>query len=240
MIMYSAKSSSPHPAAGLSPKHILFQLGFIVMATVFCASTSAAQQIEAMKIVFSRSGPTIAPNSADAQPITLYKAGDKYSRIEYPDDPANHTHTLVITKEPDNWVINLVDHTAHHTLDPGPTFISRNLIVWSPKPRGAPDPYKAFRELEFGSEPAFFRQKGARDLGVRKMAGKNAKALAVKDGGTEVTLFLDPETDKPLQLDLTEDGKLALSFHYLEYNTGVSFDPTLFEVPKGTKVTEAK
>ena len=222
-----------------STKRFLFALGFFAAVSCLGVSTCSAQ-IEMLKIVFRRSSPQIAPESAEAKPMTLYIAGDKYTRIEYPVDPANHTQMLIITKEPDNWRINLVDRTAIHVLDPGPTFVSRNPIVWSPKPPGQPDPYEPFRDLEFGNETIFFRQNNPRDLGDRNIDGKNTKVSAIKAGGVEVTLFRDPEADKPVRIDLTKDGKPVMSFHYLQYDTKVPFDPTLFQLPEGIKVSEAK
>jgi len=222
-----------------STKRLLLALGFITAVSCLGASTCLAQ-IEMLKIVFRRSAPQIAPESTEAKPMTMYIAGDKYTRIEYPADPANHTQMLIITKEPDNWRINLADHTATHILDPGPTFVSRNPIVWSPKPPGQADPYERFRDLEFGNETIFFQQNNPRDLGVRNIDGKNTKAFAIKEGGVEVTFFRDAATENPVRIDLTKDGKPVMSFHYLEYDTKLPFDPALFQLPEGIQVSEGK
>lgn len=202
--------------------------------------TSSAQTIDMTKIVFRRAGPGITPDSANAKPTTMYIAGEKYTRVENAPDPVKHTHMLIITKEPDSWMIDLEKHIGRHMLDPGPTFVARNPILWIPKPPGEPDPDKAFQGLEFGNEAAFFRQNSPRDLGIRKIDGKDAKAFAIKSGAREVTLFLDPETEKPLQIDVTKDDKPDFSFRYLAYETNLKFDPALFELPEGLKVTEAK
>jgi hypothetical protein len=228
-------SYSPHRSG---TGHLL-QLGFFVAAISLSALTSSAQTIEMTKIVFRRIDPKLADSSA-AKPTTIYLAAEKYTRVENAPDPAQGKQILIITKEPDNWMINLADHTARHVLDPGPTFVARSPIMWHPKPPGEPDPDEAFRGLEFGNEATFFRQNSPRDLGERKLDGKNAKAFAIKSGAREATLFLDPETSKPLQLDVTRDGKADFSISYLSYQTDLPFDPALFELPEGLKITEAK
>ena len=221
-----------------SSARLLRSLAFLAGA-VFLSQTSSAQKIEMTKMVVRRSGPNIA-DSIESQPMSIYIVGDKYTRVELPPDPAHGRHMLVITREPDSWLINLVDHTATHLLDRGPTFISRNPIIWqAPKP-GQPDEDQVFRSLEFGKEELFFSGNHGRDLGSRKVDGKNAKALAVKSGNKEVTLYLDERTGKPVQIDLTKDGKLDLSFHYDAYETGLPFEPKLFEPPSELKITEGK
>jgi hypothetical protein len=129
------------------------------------------------KIVFRRISQDIVPDSFAAKPVTLYRVADKYSRIEEPPNPERGIHNLIISKEPDGWTINLLDKTARHLIDAGPTFSARTPIIWTPKPNGQPDPDKEFQDLEFGYEVRFFRQHKARDLGLRTVEEKECKAL---------------------------------------------------------------
>ena len=87
---------------------------------------------------------------------------------------------------------------------------------------------------------AFFRGHKARDLGLRKVEEKDCNALAIKSGAREATLLLDPETGKPVELEVTKDGKPDFSIRYLSYETDLPFDPSLFEPPPGLKITESK
>lgn len=212
----------------------------LVFAAVLIATTSPAQKLEMMKIVYRMTGPKIPADAPIAKPISLYRAGESYTRVEYPLDSSHNTQLLRITKEPDDWLINLADKSAKHMLDAGPSFVSRNPILWMPKPPGQPDPDERFKDLEFGNEAKFFLQNHARDLGVRKIDGKDAKSFVMKNGSREVTLFLDAETEKPVQMDVVKDGNPELSIHYLSYETNLEFDPALFEVPQGLKITETK
>jgi len=213
---------------------------FILAITCVCALTTAADDLGMTKIVFRNIRPDIAPDSFGAQPKTLYRVGDKYWRIEEVPDPAGGIHTLRITREPDAWVINLLDKTARHFIDPGPTFFARLPIILTLKAESQADPGKEFQDLEFGNEVRFFRGHKARDLGLRKVEEKDCNALAIKSGGREATLLLDPDTGKPVEMEVTKDGKPDFSIRYLSYETDLPFDPSLFEPPQGLKITESK
>jgi hypothetical protein len=221
-------------------RHTFLQHTFILAVTCICALATAQDELRMTKIVFRRVSPDIAPDSSAGQAVTLYRVADKYSRIEEPPNPERGIHNLIITKEPDGWTVNLFDKTARHRIDPGPTFFAHTPIIWTPKPNGQPDPDKEFQDLEFGNEVPFFRGHKARDLGPRKVEEKDCNALAIKSGGREVTLLVDPDTGKPAEIDVTKDGKPDFSIRYLSYETDLPFDPSLFEPPQGLKITESK
>jgi hypothetical protein len=212
---------------------------FILAITCVCALTTAADELGMTKIVFRNMRPDITPDSFGAQPKTLYRVGDKYWRLEEAPDPAG-IHTLRITREPDAWVINLLDNTARHIIDPGPTFFARLPIILTPKASGQADSDKEFQDLEFGNEVRFFRGHKASDIGLRKVEEKDCNALAIKSGAREATLLLDPDTGKPVEIEVTKDGKPDFSIRYLSYETDLPFDPSLFEPPQGVKITETK
>lgn len=86
----------------------------------------------------------------------------------------------------------------------------------------------------------FFRGHKAHDVGLRKVEEKECNALAIKSGEREVILLVDPATDKPVQMDFTKDGKPDFSIRYPSYETDLPFDPSLFELPAGLKITESK
>jgi hypothetical protein len=209
-------------------------------ATISAAGSISGQTIEMMKFVYRLSGPDFEENSSASKAITLYKAGDKYSRIEYPPDPITGDHIVGITKEPDAWTINLDKHTADHVLDAGPTFIARTPVIWSAQKGIGPGIEEFFKELEFGNEASFFQQNHPKDAGTRKIDGKDVKGLSLKNGAREVTLYLDSNTGKPLQIDVVKDGKPEISVHYISYETKLAFDPALFEIPEGLKITDRK
>jgi hypothetical protein len=218
-------------------KENLFLPAVIVLAI---ASALLADEPPMTKIVVRASGPEIPPESHSAKPRTLYLAGPKYGRVEEELDREHGLHVRFITNEPDNWIVNLVNKTVQHIVDRGPTFIFRAPVFWVPKPEGQPDPDKEFKDLEFGNEFQFFHDQGSQDLGQRQFEGKKCSVLSLKKGSTEVTLFVDLATRLPYQINVTIEGKPQVSYRYLEYKTNLPFQKSLFEPPKGVKITEAK
>ena len=194
-------------------------------------------QLQMTKIVCRYYGPKIAPSSPEARLNTVYRAGDKYERIEQSSDPAQKNGMLQITSEPDAWFVNLENHTAVHSLDKGPDFSIHHYIIWT-QPSHLPD--ADFLDLEFGKEAIFVRQAQAKEIGMRKVDNREAKAYLAKGGERDVALFFDPVTDKPLRIEVTKNGKPDMAVDYLEYETELPFDPALFELPKGIKITKQK
>lgn len=226
-----------------SPSHTLSstlrsQLILLVLLAAFLVPTGFGQTIEMMKLVVQRVGPGVKEGSRESQPITLYRGGDKYLRSEEPANPAEKVHLLKITREPDAWVINLMDQTAQHIVDPGPTFSARAPIFWLQKPSGDLDIDRELLGLEFGYEELFFRQNKPRDLGTRSIDGKESKASSIKIGAWEVTLFMDASTNKPVKIEAARDGKPEIGYRYISFETDLPFEPALFEPPAGLKISE--
>jgi len=98
----------------------------ILSLTVALSATLAAQQPATpktmTKIEVILQSPDSPEGSFAAKPRVMYFAGTAYGRVEEALDTVQNTHGLAIIHEPDFWMINLVDNTAHHAVDPGPTF----------------------------------------------------------------------------------------------------------------------
>jgi hypothetical protein len=216
------------------------KLFLLLIATAFVALRAETAEPSMTKIVTRMISPRVAQDSFAAKPKTLYRAGEKYARVEEQLDSEHGIHGLMITNEPNAWMINLTDKTGRHIVDPGPSFVMHAPVFWAAKQKGQPDPDKEFKDLEFGSEAQFFRQHGARDIGTRKVDGKDCKAFSIKSGSREVTLFLASNGDKPYQIDIMKDGKLDFSVRYISYDTNLAFQRSLFEPTKDVKITEAK
>lgn len=237
--MKNMKSISTIPARHFSERSKRFFLCLAIVASAIAVRSEAAEPAM-IRIITRRISTAIQPNSFSAKPKTFYLAGKKYARIEEDLDTALGIHGLIITNEPDAWMINLADNTGRHMVDPGPTFVVHAPIVWVAKPKGQPDPEKAFKDLEFGNETQFFSARGARERGMRKVDGKDCKALSLKRGTYELILLSDAQTGKPFQIDIIKDGRLDSSIRYLSYETNLPFRKSLFEPPKSVKLTEAK
>ncbi len=158
---------------------------------------------------------------------TLYRAGKKYSRLEEEPGTDNAQH-LIVTNEPESWVINLQEQTGKHYLDKGPEFSIRLPIFWGADGK----PERDFEGLEFGEEMEFFGKGHARNLGTRKVEGRTCKALSIVSGQHEVILYLERKTDRPYQIELIKFGRPVASVRYLTYEANLRFDASLFEPPK--------
>lgn len=191
------------------------------------------------KIVSRIISDSIPEGSFASKPKTLYRAGNKYSRTEEELDAENNIHALLIVNEPDTWMINLADKTARHIVDPGPTFNFHAPIVWVPARNGQAEENKDFKDLEYGNEVEFFRRHNPKIAGRPVAAGNTSKALSIKKGAREFVLLLSPD-NKPSQLDVLKNDKIEYSIRYLSYETNLPFEKSLFEPPKGLKISEAK
>jgi hypothetical protein len=119
---------------------ILILIGLLLCnAAAFAGSTNP----EVTRIVCRFVSPEIPPDSFGAKPRTIYIAGESYSRVEEELDSAHGIHGLIVISEPDSWMINLVDRSGRHIVDPGPTFIVHHRIMATDAPR-------ELANLEFG------------------------------------------------------------------------------------------
>ena len=161
----------------------------------------------------------VAGNPIPAKPKTMYLAGEKYARIEEEPDAKAGSHTLIVTNEPDNWIINLADKTGRHLWIPG-----RSL---SPMRRSsgqrADNRSRISSDLEFGAEMKFFGEGRALELKPRTIERQKCKALSIKTGPHEAILLLDPRTGKPFQIDLIKFERLVSSVRYRSYETDLPF-----------------
>jgi hypothetical protein len=177
------------------------------------------------RIVTRSVGPDIQLGSFRAQPMTLYRKGELYLRNEEAPDPDQRVHALTIVSEPDIWMVNRVDMTGRHVVDPGPIFVAHAPIVAG---QGVP---AAFMELEFGCEAAFAMGRG-REAGVRMVADKSARIYALQVGDRRLEILL---TDRgtPAEVAYYQGARTVLTIRYDAYETGLPDDPTLFQKPAG-------
>jgi hypothetical protein len=208
---------------------------FAVLCAALCFSAVASAAEPSMtKIVSQMSGPRIVATNPASKPKTVYLAGTKYCRVEEEPDALNFIQNLLITNEPDFWIINLADRTGRHSVDEGPTFDVHVPIFWGFG--GKPD--KNFPELEYGAEAAFFSKERAREVEPRTIDGRDCRVLSINGEESEVRLMLDRKTGLPVQMDLLGRGRVETTVRYLSYTTDLPFDPSLFQPPKGIEIRD--
>lgn len=202
-------------------------VGLLLPNAAFAGATGPS----VTKIVSRLISPQIPPDSFAAKPKTVYIAGDSYARIEEEPDPAHGIHGLIVISEPDSWMINLLDHSGRHIVDPGPTFIVHHNIL----EREAP---KEFASFEFGKEIAFMRTHKAVSLAPREIDHQRCEASQFKHEAYRIVLYSTSDTHIPFQLEIYKHGKLHFEVRYISYQTDLPFDASLFKPPSSITIME--
>src|SRR5512139_626287 len=77
----------------------------ILVSTAGAAQPAAANlpstSDEMVKVVFRSRLPGLPAGHTDAKPKTLYRVGERWGRLEHPDNPV--LHPMVIVASPDVW-----------------------------------------------------------------------------------------------------------------------------------------
>lgn len=203
---------------------------------IFLASGARAAEPTLTKIVVQMVTPSSVGEPIMDKPKTIYRGGDKYARVEEKVDPKAEDQRLIVTSEPDCWIINVNDKTGRHEVDHGPKFVTSAPIFWT----SSGQPEQDFVDLQFGRELEFFSKDRALELKPRMVDGKKCKALSIKTGDHEAILLLNPKNGQPLQIDLINYGRRAVTAKYLSYETDLPFKAALFQPPNDIKMTEAE
>ena len=201
---------------------------FVVLALALAGAPAAAEvcaPASLTKVVTRSVGPDIAPGTFRAAPVTLYRQGDRFVRIEEAADPAKGIHLLSVVAEPEIWMVNLADRTGRHIVDPGPSLIAHAPIVAG---QGVPP---EFAELEFGCEAAFAERRGY-DAGTRQVGGTLAKIRAVVIGSHRLEVLLSSQ-GAPVEVAYYRGERTILVIRYDAYQTRLPDTPELFRRPEG-------
>lgn len=190
------------------------------------------------KVSVQVQSPDVPADSFAAKPKVMYRAGSTYCRVEEQPDPAHGIHGLMIIHEPDVWLINLADKTARHVVDPGPTFICRMQILAGRLADLPEDEAKAVAALEFGLEDQFFAAHGAKFQPGPEMQGQKTMMAVLNFGESKLALFTYGSPSRPLAVAWMRGGKNDI-YWYSGYGE-MPFDASLFALPAGLRVTEAK
>jgi hypothetical protein len=181
--------------------------------------------------------PEIPKESFAAQPKRIYRSGSRYCRLEENPDLEHGIHGLLIMNEPDSWLINRLDKTAKHMLDPGPTFNCRMpMFADAQGIKSTEDLKQPLIQLEFGRELEFFHAgSGAAEPGP-VLQGKKTMAYRVQLGDSQLVLFTSGDPEAPVAV-VRKSDKTREIYWYGEY-IQQPFDAKLFAKPEGVKVEE--
>ena len=160
-------------------------------------------------------------------------------RVEENPDLEHGIHGLVITNEPDAWMVNRLDKTARHIVDPGPTYNCQlPMFVNGEEIKSAEDLNRQPMQLEFGRELEYFRPRSAAPNPGPALQGKPTMVYTVQAGRSQLFLLTSGDPEVPVAV-VRKNGKTHETFWYGEY-AQVPFDATLFVKPEGVKIGEMK
>jgi hypothetical protein len=206
---------------------LLLSLLLPVQARGACAPETLA------RIVFRDATPGIDRESFAGQPKTLYRLGDRYFRMEEAPDAEHGIHGLLITAEPDSWLINLADRSGRHIVDRSTPFVIHAQVF------GGPEDPEILKSFEFGCELAYMKARGSQP--VRATIGRfTLDNYKVTEGAHMITLSIIAGSERPLFASHFKNGVAEKLYQYVQYDLQLKPDPHLFEPPTGIKIEEVK
>jgi hypothetical protein len=200
-----------------------------------CAAAAEQQPRTMTKIEVILQSPSAPADSFASKPKVMYRAGERYCRVEEAPDPDHGIHGLMIVNEPDYWMVNLLAKTARHGVDPGPTF-NCHLPVFADE--SLDEEGKQIRQLEFGMELEFFKSKGAVPEKGPVLQTKETTVYRAKVGEVVLALFTYGTPEHPLLVARLRGEKNDL-FWYSGYGE-MEFSPKLFAKPENVKIEDSK
>jgi len=189
---------------------------------------------KAVRIVSRPESAGIPADSFAALPKTVYRLGSKYLRLEELPDTANKIHGLVVTSAPDNWIVNLADHTGRHIVDPDPK--GKVLVPLFPPGSFGGFP-KELSAIEMGCEAAFF---DSMKSPKRALKGQGIEKIqqAVGVDGWKLVLVRNSGVSPPEVLFVFKGDEIVYALRYLSYEELPEVDMKLFSKPEGIEFSE--
>ena len=186
------------------------------------------------RMVVRLMGPDIQAGSPAALPKTIYRAGDRFARIEDPPDAKLKIQKLTVVNGPDAYSINLIDKTGRHASEAGSGRHDLHLPIVLPL-----DPKHRLGKLdgiEFGAEVEFFEAGGAMKQVGPLINAKPTDEYVLKTPAGDAHLIEREQTRAPVFLSWpTPQG--VYKYEYISYED-VPFRAALFGKPQGVRWKE--
>jgi hypothetical protein len=181
------------------------------------------------RIVYRDVSPGVEAGSVAGQPHTLFRAGQRFGRMEYPPNPDQDTHLVVIVREPQVWIVDLEHMTIVESRDPGPSYVFRAPVLGA---KGEPIPLFA---LEFGKEFDFLEANGAGPPQAVTIDGAEADRYEAVFEDLTVVLIASPGSRVARELKVFKEGGLYRAFHYDSYELDLDPVDALFRAPQNMR-----
>jgi hypothetical protein len=190
------------------------------------------------KMVVQLQSSEVPADSFAAKPKTMFRAGTQFCRVEEAPDPEHGIHGVMITNEPDAWMVNLETKSAQHMVDPGPTF-NCHMPIFARLHSDLPEEEaRQIGQLEFGFELEFFKSQSATGQPGGVLQGQQTTAYKLTFGDSSLALFTYGTPERPLGVAWVRGDKHEI-FWYSGYGQ-MDFDPKLFAKPDQVKIQEVK
>jgi hypothetical protein len=206
-------------------QRLLFSIPWLLILA--CATTpDFAPGTRMAKIVHRNVSPGVEADSVAAQPHTLFRAGQRFGRMEYPPNPDEGTHLVVIVREPQVWLVDHERMTVVESRDPGPSYVFRAPVLGA---KGEPIP---LFNLEFGKEFDFLEANGAEPTQAVTADGAKADRYEAVFEDLTVVLIASPGSRIARELQVFKGGELYRAFHYDSYELDLDPVDGLFRPPQ--------
>lgn len=209
--------------------------GVVGAGALFCLPVGVfADASETMtKIVIRNVGGNVDPASFEAKPVTHWRMGTRYGRVQEEPDPNMGIHGLIVVNEPDVWMANLYTKTARHIVDSGPTYVYRVPLL-------STRDFPGFLLFELGKEFEFIEAHAVEKNGTEMVDGQSCDRYELAKDGVLVVFHAKEGTRTPFQLEINQGDRQLRKVRYEVYETGLPPDLSLFEAPQGMSIEELR
>jgi hypothetical protein len=190
-----------------------------------------ADSTRMIRATYRMENPSWEPGSFVTLPKKLWRSGTRFARGEERPDVAKGVHGLLISNEPDMWMINLFDNSCKHAVDPGPTYNTLCPVFGELKQDG-------LGALEFGREEAFFTYYGARWLVDDTIDSVVCEVYELPRWRWLLRLYVRKDTGLPHRVTRRSPDGNVEAVAYDEYVCNLDLDTTLFVPPENVTMSE--
>jgi len=208
------------------------RITFITFLISFFAANVMAEEPKMFFAEYRLIHPEIKEGSFAATSKKIWRIGFRYLRLEEKPDPVEKIHGLIISNAPDTYIINKYTNSGQHIVDR-----AENTDVHVPVFQ-IQDLPEEIQELEMGHENAFFTRNNASSMGSKIIEGIECDMYQTTIKDFQLTLLKRKDNGNPLQVGIKK-GKIDYSVRYIKYESDISPDFSLFEVPQDIKILEA-
>lgn len=210
---------------------ICFALGISLASTNFAETDRAAQPSLSRIVVAYVAPPARRGDKVVSKIKRVYRAGEKFARIEQVVDAQKSGRNVIIVNQPDVWLSTSDTTIWQHSVNREQDLVTHIPIITGEAPI-------ELSELEFGKELNFFARPGTEFVEHRRIRGIDCVGREYRTRGYVVQLYCN-ERSQPIELDVIRNRRLEFIVAYSSYEQDLSFETGLFQPPEGAKTIES-